>query len=304
MFSVRQIIARFQQTNEKAFYLAFLRVAVSIWFLKELLFRSPAFEVLYSNHSFLNIAPSNSLYFLHIDPLLLKEHYMLIIGACFVLLVLNILGIGRNIVSILLFISLVLLNNINDRINNSGDEMSLLLMFYLSLANTYSYFTLFKRKPFEERKEKLYNLLSNLAAYSIVINLCLAYFFAGVFKLLDPYWQNGTSLHYFLNDDRYSVFAAGGKHVQFPALFLYIVNYGTLILELTFPVLICYKRYRSWVLLLCFLMHLGIYTFLMVYAMSVIFVLQYGMFYSNDEMLALAGKIKARFRKVFSFAVK
>ncbi|MBL0356288.1 MAG: HTTM domain-containing protein [Chitinophagaceae bacterium] len=229
---------------------------------------------------------------------------MLIIGACFVLLALNLFGIGRNAVSILLFLSLTLLNSINDRINNSGDEMSLLLMGYLSIANTFSYFTLFKRKPLPPAKEKLYNLISNLAAYSIVINLCLAYFFAGLFKLLDPYWQNGTSLHYFLNDDRHSILAAGGKYVQFPALFLYIVNYGTLLLEVSFPVLIWYKKYRNWVLLLCFLMHLGIYTFLMVYAMSLIFVLQYGMFYSNEEMLALSEKIKAGFRRLFSFAIK
>jgi len=299
-----QTIERFQQTNEKAFYLAFLRVALSTWYLAHFFFRWQGLELFYSNHSSIAVNPSSSLYLFHINPELIKQHYLILVYTCIGLLIANILGIGRNIISVALFLALLLLNGINDRITNGGDVMALLLAFYLAIANTFSYFTLFKRKPFSEPKERVYNLLSNLAAYSIMINLALAYFFAGLFKLVDPYWQNGTALHYFLNDDRYSVFAAGQKYVEFPAIFLYIINYGTLLLELTFPVLICYKKYRSWVLLLCFIMHLGIYTFLMVYAMSVTFVIQYGIFYSNEEMLALAGKIRARFRKVFSFAVK
>lgn len=304
MFPLQQIIVRFQQANEKAFYLSFLRVAVSVWFLKELLFRWPAFEMLYSNHSFLNIAPANAVYLFHIDPVLLKQHHMLVIYTCMVLLVLNIFGIGRNIVSILLFLALTLLFSINDKFNNSGDNMAMLLVFYLCFANSFSHFTLFKRKILPPPKEKLYNLLSNLAAYSMIINLCLAYFLAGLFKLVDPYWQNGTALHYFLNDYRFSVFAGNDNHVEFPTPVLYLLNYGTLLLELTFPVLVWYKKSRNWVLLLCFLMHAGIYAFLMIYAMSVIFVLQYGLFYSNEELLALRGKIRLVFTKLFSFTAR
>jgi hypothetical protein len=304
LFNINQLIARFQQTNEKAFYLAFLRVAVSCWFLLLMLLRWPGLELFYSNSSFLHIKVSSTLYFLRIDPVWAKTHYMALVYTAGVLTILNILGIGRNLVSLALFLAFVLLNGINDRITNGGDTMSMLLLFYLSFANTFSYFTLFKRKPFSDKKEKLYNLLSNMAAYSIVINLCFAYFFAGLFKLINPYWQNGTALHYFFNDDRYSVFAAGGKYVQFPPAILYIINYGTLLLEISFPVLVFYKKYRNKVLLICFFMHLGIYTFLMVYTMSLIFVLQYGMLYSNEEMLALVQKLKTISRKVFSFAVK
>lgn len=270
-----------------------------------LLLRWPGIEIFYSNNSFLHVKASSSLYFLHIDPVWLRAHYMILIYACIVLLILNILGIGRNLVSLGVFLGFTLLNDLDDRITNGGDVMSTLLLLYLSFANSFSYFTLFKRKPLREPAEKLYNLLSNLAAWCIIINLCFAYFFSGFFKVLNPYWQNGTALHYFLNDERYSVFAAGGKYVEFPAFFLYIINYGTLLLELCFPVLVFYKKkYRNPILFTCFLMHLGIYSFLMVYTMSMIFVLQYGMFYSNEELLSLVEKIKAKFRRVFSFAVK
>jgi hypothetical protein len=302
LFNIQQTIWRFQQKNEKAYYLAVLRVLVSLWFIKEMIFRWPAFETLYSNHSFLQLDSSPSLRAFGMDPHFLKAHYMVLVGVCMLLLLLNLFGIGRNIVSLLLFLSFTILYHLDNNFANSGDEMSMLLLFYLCFANTFSYFTLFKRKPLSPSKEKLYNLVSNIAAYSMMVNLCMAYFMAGIFKLMDPNWQNGTGIYYFANDDRYCVFAAGGQHVAMPMVLSYILNYGTLLLELTFPVLVWYKKYRNVVFIICLLMHLCIYAFLMIYGMTIVFIIQYGMFYSNDEVIAAAEKIKLFFRKLFRFA--
>ena len=303
MFSIRQLIWRFQQTNEKAFYLALLRVMVCLWFIKEVIFRSPAFKILYSNESFLKLKATSSLQIFGLSPFLLKEHYMVLIVVCMLLLLLNLFGIGRNIVSLLLFFAFTVLYHLDNMFANSGDEMAMLLLMYLSFANTFSHFVLFKRKPFSESKEKIYNLVSNLVVYSIMVNLCMSYFMAGFFKLMDPYWQKGTGIYYFINDDRYSVFAAGEKHVALPLVVSYFLNYGTLLLELTFPVLVWYKKYRNIVFAICLVMHIGIYCFLMIYGMTIIFVIQYGLFYSNAEVVSVAGKIKLFFRKRFKIAV-
>ena len=302
MFEIKQLIERFQQKNEKAYYLAVLRVLVSLWFIKELIFRWPAFETLYSNHSFLKLDATYSLQAFGINADFLREHYMMLIATCFVLLVLNLFGIGRNITSFLLFISFTILYHLDNKFANSGDEMSMLLLFYLSFANSFSHFTLFKRKPFEPAKEKLYNLVSNLAAYSMMINLCLSYFMAGVFKSTDAYWQNGTGIYYFINDDRYSVFAAGSKHVALPFILSAIIGYGTIILELCFPFLVWYKKSRNIIFIICLLMHIGIYSFLMIYGMTIIFIIQYGLFYTNEEVMGVAEKIRSYFRKLFRFA--
>ncbi len=302
MFSIQKTIYRLQQSNEKAYYLAILRVIVCIWFLKEMLFRWPALKTLYSDQSFLTIAPEPSLLLFRLDPAWFKAHYMMVIYACVVLLLLNLLGIGRNLVAFLLFLAFVLLYSINSRYLNAGDKMSVILLFYLSFTNSYSYLTLFKRKPLPEPKEKLYNLLSNLAAYSIVLNLCFVYFAAGLAKLLNPFWQKGEAMYYFLNDERFFVFAAGGKHVGLPAFLLYIINYGTIMLEIAFPLVFLNKKCRNIILLICLVMHLGIYSFLMIYGMSILFIIQYGLFYSNEEVMALTGKIKGLFAKRFRFA--
>lgn len=291
MFNTGKIIWHLQQKNEKAYYLAFLRVALSIWCLKELLFRWPAFEMLYSNHSFIKVAPASSLYLFRINPSFLREHYMTVIYICIVLLVLNIFGIGRNVVSFLLFLTLRLLNSINDKFGNSGDEMAMLLAFYLSFANTFSHFTLFKQKILPEAKQKIYNLVSNIAAYSIMINLCLVYFMSCVYKAADPLWLNGTAMHYFLNYERHSIFATG-KYITMPMILVYALTYGTLLFEFSFPFLVWQKKSRNIVLLTGVIMHSGIYIFLMIYAMSIIFIMQYGLFFSNEEVIACVEKLK------------
>lgn len=302
MINIRQLIWRFQQTNEKAFYLALLRVLACLWFIKEMLFRWPAFEMLYSNRSFLKLDSTVSLQIFGLDAVYLKEHYLVLVWLCMGLLLLNLFGIGRNLVSFLLFLAFTVLYHLDNQFANSGDEMSMLLLLYLSFANTFSHFVLFKRRPMAADKEKLYNVASNLAAYSIMINLCMAYFMAGVFKAMDPYWQNGTGIYYFINDDRYSIFAAGGQHVPLPFWVSCIFNYGTLLLEFVFPVLVWFKKTKGFVFALCLLMHMGIYAFLGIYGMTLIFIIQYGLFYSNDEALAAAEKIKLFLWKVFRFA--
>jgi len=304
LLNIQQTIWRLQQKNEKAYYLAVLRVLVSVWFIKELFFRWPAFEFLYSNKSFLQLDPSPVLQAFGLNVIFIRDHYMALIWICMVLLVLNLFGIGRNLVSLLLFLSMTILYHVNNKFANSGDEMSMLLLLYLSFANTFSHFVLFKRKPFSPEKEKVYNLVSNLAAWSIIVNLCISYFMAGAYKILQPYWQDGTAIYYFINDDRYSLFAAGSKHVPLPWILSFLIGYGTVILELLFPFLVFDKKTRHIILGLCLLMHLGIYTFLMVYGMSVIFVIQYGLFYSNEEVMAAAEKIKTFLKKLFRFAPK
>ncbi len=264
--------------------------------------RWPAFETLYSNHSFLKLDATYSLQAFGFNADLLREHYMVLITFCMLLLVLNIFGIGRNITSFLLFLSFTVLYHLNNKFANSGDEMSMLLLFYLSFANSFSHFTLFKRKPFEPGKEKVYNLVSNIAAYSMMINLCLSYFMAGVFKSLDQYYQNGTGIYYFINDDRYSVFAAGSKHIALPYILSAIIGYGTIALEFCFPFLVWYNKSRNIIFVICLLMHLGIYAFLMIYGMTIIFIIQYGLFYSNEEVMGAVQKIKSFLRKLFRFA--
>ncbi len=291
-----KIIARLQQSNRKAYYLAVLRIAVCCWFLKEIYFRWPAFEMLYSPNSFLPVRISNTFIFFHIKAVFLQAHYLLIVYSCIVFLVLNILGVGRNIVAVLLFIALTLLYHLNKDALNGGDKMALLLVFYLCFANSFSHLTLFKQKVLPLQQERFCNLLSNLAAYGIMINLCFGYFMAALFKVNDPYWQSGTAIHYFLNDPRYSIFAKDHT-IFFPKLLIYTVTYGTILFESIFPFLVWkHGRSRNIMLITGLVMHLGIYAFFMIYGMSLTYIIQYGLFFTDEEVKRFAGKLKTLLR--------
>ena len=293
---IKQAVWQLQQRNQKASALAFLRVALCSWYLKELLFRWPALELLYSNNSILKIKASNSFQLFHLDIAFFYEHYLVLVYCCIVLLFLNLFGIGKNILAFILFIALTILYNLNDKFGNSGDEMVLLLFFYLSFANSFSRFTLFKQKQISVDKQHFYNLMSNLAAYSIIFNLCLAYFLAGTFKAQDPYWIKGIGIHYFLNDERFSIFAAGNT-LHLPTWLMYLVNYGTIAFELSFPFLVWFRQSRNVVLSLGLMMHLGIYLFLMIYGMSIVFIIQYVLFFTEEELNQFFQKIKLLFIK-------
>lgn len=251
--------------------------------LIELLFRYNAWELIYSNNSFINAEPEG-LFFLQHYLVDIKANYLVFIYALIMLLFLNVLGVGRNLVSVLLFCTYAILHGISNKYSNGGDQIALLLSFYLSPANCFEHFTLIKRKPFSERKEKLYNLISNLAAYSIMINLAFVYFMAGLGKLQNPIWLKGEAIYYYMNGERFLAFRDSQHPMEMPVIINYILNYGTILLELTAPFLIWFKKTKTITFLLLFLMHAGIYFFLMIYGMSVIFVLQYGMFYSEAEI--------------------
>lgn len=293
---IKNIIGQLQDQNHKAKSLAFVRVALCIWYLKELLFRWPALELLYNNHSILSIKPAYAFQLFHINASFLKEHYLLLVITCIILLILNLLGIGKNLVAFLLFIALTILYNLNNQFGNSGDEMALLLFFYLSFANSYRHWSLSKYTIEKESSQRLCNLVSNLVAYSIILNLCLVYFLAGYFKLQNFYWLQGSGILYFLNDERFSIFASGTT-VQLPTWLMLTLNYGIIAFELGFPFLVWFKKSRNFILILGLLLHLGIYLFLMIYGMSIVFVLQYALFISDEELSRGLQKINSIFKK-------
>ncbi len=140
-------------------------------------------------------------------------------------------------------------------------------------------------------------MLSNLLAYSIMINLCFIYFMSALGKMNDPLWRSGMAIHYFINNGHYFLFAGNDKIIELPKVVLYALNYGTIVLELAAPFLVWFRRFRFWILLLLLLMHSFIFCFFMLYGMSVIFVIQYGFFYSEAELKAMLPKVKRIFKR-------
>jgi hypothetical protein len=283
--------------NYKSFYLAFLRVAISLWLLKEVFINWAGMDILYSPKSFVVRNDGTLFSSLPVKFSVVRDHYQWLIGVYIVVLLLNIAGIGRWVTAILLFLLMDTVHKLNFGFVNGGDILARLIVFYLVFANSYEYFVLFKSKDKDPERKKLSNLMSNLAAYSIMLQLCVAYLSSAIAKLHYPVWLNGEALYYTLSMERF-VGTPLNHFMAQSALLVKIGSYATLAFELSFPFLIWVKGCRKPLLIAGVLFHLFIYIFLMIYGFQIVFVLTYGLFLSNEEVVRIATAVKLFFSKL------
>ena len=287
---VKHYTALLQQQNYKGFYLAVLRVAISLWLLKEVCINWQSMELLYGQDAF--FVPKNTiLNRLPGGPEFIKDHYIWLICLYIVVIFLNILGIGRWFTALVLLVMFYLLYQMNMFFTNAGDKMARLILTYLVFADSYQYFVLLKEKTTSINARRFRNLLSNLAALSIMIQLCLAYFTLGIAKLNDPLWQHGQATYYALSMERYTGTSLNKYLVQFKWLDV-LSNYAVMLFELGFPLLIWFKKLRKPLLLSGLVFHLCIYIFMMIYGFQIVFLMTYGLFLPDSFFTRLYLKAK------------
>lgn len=98
--------------------------------------------------------------------------------------------------------------------------------------------------------------------------VALMYFTSGLWKVLDPSWQDGSALHYILNDPSFTRFPWGYPAVLESVLPLAV--YLTLIWELTFPFMLWHRRTRQLTLIAGVLIHLAMWMTLDVQLFAVV----------------------------------
>jgi hypothetical protein len=215
---------------------------------------------------------------------LVRHYYLWFIVGYVAVIFLNIFGIGRWFTALLLFVMLDLLQKMNMSFINGGDKMARMILLYLIVADSYQYFVWVKQKNVDGEKRRWLNLLSNLAAFSIMLQLCVAYFSSGLSKIMEPMWRHGEATYYALLMERF-MGTPFNKYISQYALFDKASNYAALGFELLFPVLVWVRKLRKPFLAAGILFHLCIYIFLMIYAFQIVFVLIYGLFLSNQQWL-------------------
>lgn len=272
-----------QKGNYKSFYLSFLRVAICLLLLKEIWFNWSNFDMLYGENNFFEYS-KRAIAGKHI-------HYFYFHLIYITVILLQLFGIGKYIVAALLFYMFNVLYGLNVGINNGGDNMMRLVLFYLIFADSYQYFVLFKKRQDEQGLIKITNLLSNLSALSIMLQLCFVYFTSALAKIHTDVWYNGEAVYYILLQERFmgTVF---NKILVKHEWFILSATYFTILFELLFPVLIWIKKIRTPLIIAGLLLHAGIYLFLMLYNFQIIFMLVYGLFLSNSTLLECARRVR------------
>lgn len=287
---------RLQQKNYKSFYLSFLRVAISIWLLKEVVINWPAMDILYGPSTFVTLKSNLISRIPGGGLMLVRTYYLWVIVTYIIVILLNILGIGRWFTALLLFLMVDFLEKMNTSFVNGGDKMVRLILLYMIFANSYQYFVLYKNRKEVAEKEELKNLISNLAAVSIMLQLCVAYFSSGIAKINDTFWWNGEATYYALSMERF-VGTPLNKYIVQQKWIDYLTNYGTIIFELFFPILIWIKKMRKPLLIAGVIFHICIYIFMMIYGFEIVFILIYGLFLPNKMLVDFSQRIKSFFWK-------
>lgn len=292
MKRVRSFFYSLQQDDNRSFYMAFLRIAISIWLLKELCINYSILQMIYGTDSFIVVKNNPLFKLLHIDIAILRNHYIPLLWIYVGIIILNILGIGKNITAFFLFLFTEMFFRMNLYVAHGGIFMCRFIVLYLVFANSYKYFTVFKRQNELMGDRRNFSIfLTNLSAYAIIIHLCIVYFSTALAKAQFGMWQSGVATYYIFSQERFNGTGYNAQWVQ-NALFVKFTTYYTLFFEFTFPFLVWIKKFRLPLICMGTLLHIGIYFIMMIYGFQIVFILTYGLFFTNEEWFKVIRVIK------------
>ncbi|QLH21518.1 HTTM domain-containing protein [Streptomyces sp. Rer75] len=130
-------------------------------------------------------------------------------------------------------------------------------------------------------------MLHNCAMLVIAVQVCLIYATAGWYKIQGALWQEGSGLHYALHLDYFMPWPALGGLIAHSMLAVYLLSYGTVIVQAAFPFLIGYRRLKNVLLAAMMLEHLAIAVVLGIPFLSAMMIVSDAVFLPTSFLLLL-----------------
>ncbi|MDG1510069.1 MAG: hypothetical protein P8R31_00120 [Mariniblastus sp.] len=286
MIKISKLDKLFFEPTNRSIYLAIFRVFIAFHILKKLYFSWPNAQLLYSSDSFVShYSGAHYLGFLSIDWIRdnLLEFYIVFAVLC----VFMAFGIGRHITVLLVALGTDIHQALNSYLLDGGDNLLKFVVFYLAIANCYSFLTLKRWQPSSEIGKMLDNFFTRVAVFCLIAHLCLVYTVAGFSKAHADVWYNGVAVYYIYMNERFMGTPWNqmlGKNFWFTT----ISSYATIIWESCFAFGVFVKPLRVPWLLLGVSMHLGIYVFMMIHEFQWLFIVYYGFFFTDEELRSIA----------------
>ncbi|MGB3468454.1 MAG: hypothetical protein WBA74_24425, partial [Cyclobacteriaceae bacterium] len=139
--------------------------------------------------------------------------------------------------ALLVFITFLRLRNIY--ILDGADNVIWTMLPFMAFAASYQLFTY--------KKVNTLGFMEKIAPYAMMIQFSIVYFFAGFSKLIEPIWYEGDAMFYIL---RVEDFKPSNLNIWLTNsnFFVKTSTYFTLAWELTFPILIWFRKLRPLVL--------------------------------------------------------
>jgi len=146
--------------------------------------------------------------------------------------------------------------NINPEIDNAGDTVRGIVLFYLMLTPCGAVWSLDRLLSRRRGQHPGPIWIAPWALRLLFIQMILIYFCNGIYKLSGADWHSGDSLHYVLADVTLSRFSAG--QCALPAWLLRGMTWAVLVWEVGFPVWMLARHTRIAALTFGVAFHLGI----------------------------------------------
>jgi len=234
-----------------------LRKLVYGWFLINTLILIPSASEFWAQSSLvpkIDNQVSNQypvLYLLSYD--FFAPYYKVFIGLQIIFLIAGILCIYPRIVSILIYLVTINLDNKAYVILDGGNNLLQIILLYMIFMNPSLIPNMYRNTTLN----RINNAVSNLSFYLVRIQLVVVYLVSGLAKVSGELWQNGTALYYTLNVDEYSHPIAKKLISNFPAISV-LGTYATLIYQVLFPWLVWNRKIRPYILAFGTFIHIQI----------------------------------------------
>jgi len=270
---MNSIIKYFTQSeNESYDYLAFFRIAIGSVAIFDLLCVFPDLNLFFSSGE--AIIPQGLAYlysdtFNYMHPIieslkewgLIETFYTFAPWIYLLALVCMVIGFFPRFAAILSLLLQLIIFKSFEIYNNGYDHFLTFSLFYcvmFPVGKNFSIKTLFLKKGKEAAYRFNYKRI-------LQIHLCIAYFFAGLPKLLTDEWWDGQSIWK-------AFFSIHSNNIEIPSFILISLGIGTIFLELLYPVLMNIKKTQKVTLYLIILMHLNIAIFIGLHSFGAIMI--------------------------------
>lgn len=186
------------------------------------------------------------------DPDLLKAAFIAWIAATLLLLV----GLFTRPAAVLAWALSLSFSNINSSLENAGDQVRVITLFYLMLAPCAAAWSLDALWRRGSRRDEV-RFVSPWVLRLLFVQMVFIYFCNGLYKLMGSTWWSGDSLYYALGDLTLTRISLLEMPLTLEATRW--LTWGVLVWEVGFPLLVLWRWTRIPALVFGVLFHLGIF---------------------------------------------
>lgn len=292
------LLQKLGSKNYYSFFTSIFRIFICVHLIKDIIFSLPYIPLLYKSTSFLPPVSTNLLEYININPLLIRDNYNVFLFFYLLFICFFFFGIGKYLSAFVLFLLYEIQQRLGYIVLNGGDNLLKFILMYMVFIDSYKYFSITKLQFKNATSKFLGIFISNMAAFSICLHICLAYFLSAWHKIHADVWFNGIATYYTLSLERFR----GTKLNPYLAKNEYFVTfstYFTMLVEIYFPVLIWFKKTKKIISLCAISLHIAIYFFMMIYDFQLIFIMSQGFFFSNKQWICFINKSRRYFKSIF-----